>query len=571
MTDCAICLDLADKKNPSSCPSCAIVCCGPCIETHLLASDTTDPVCPGCKAAWTQTFLYAILKPAFRTGPYQKLREKVLFDREKARLPEVQEDARRHKAALARKETIGGELALATNALKNLPEVLALKKAEVKYRRTGDYHRLTGESVRLAEEYAKALETQRLPVHLRARKDAILGTRNIMECSPAETAEIHRIDTAWYGSLEYADAHERANAFYVEKERVLRERGARLGAWRRDADASIEVAKAPYERVVLDLTRERYEMLDALAFWGAPPRGGAGAAGAAASPKVVFTMKCVKSDCEGFLSAEYKCGLCDLEVCAECHLPTASDHACDPATVATIKHIRKEARSCPTCASLISKIDGCDQMYCTQCHTAFSWNTGRVETGVIHNPHYFQYMRATGQAVPRRHNPGFACDAVAGILTTLLNLRIDYGVLGCPPSVALVDTITESYRRVIHIREVELRAYRHEQVTYLEQEWRRKLRVKRILNAIDDAEWKTALQRAEKSHYKVTAWVHLLEMYTTVSLETFARIKNDSPVDDVRSIYAEFNAATDYTKEQAKAIAKVYGCVLPLGLRPPKA
>jgi hypothetical protein len=130
-----------------------------------------------------------------------------------------------------------------------------------------------------------------------------------------------------------------------------------------------------------------------------------------------------------------------------------------------------------------------------------------------------------------------------------------------------VDAITRSYRHVLHVRESELRAYRQEQVAYLEQEWRRKLRVRRLLNDIDDNGWKTALQREEKKHYKITAWVQLLEMYTTVSLETFARIKVGSPVEELRSIYAEFNAATVYTKEQAKAIAKVYGCVVPKGLR----
>jgi hypothetical protein len=105
----------------------------------------------------------------------------------------------------------------------------------------------------------------------------------------------------------------------------------------------------------------------------------------------------------------------------------------------------------------------------------------------------------------------------------------------------------------------------------LDQEWRRILRVKRLLNVLDDAGWKTALQREEKKHYKITAWVHLLEMYTTVSLETFARIKVNSPVEDVRRIYAEYESAKAYTIEQAKAIAKVFGCVVPKGLRSEEA
>jgi len=48
-------------------------------------------------------------------------------------------------------------------------------------------------------------------------------------------------------------------------------------------------------------------------------------------------------------------------------------------------------------------VRNCDQMWCTQCHTAFNWRTGRIES-VVHNPHYFEWLRRNGNAVPR--NPG---------------------------------------------------------------------------------------------------------------------------------------------------------------------
>jgi len=508
------------------------------------------------------------LKPAFRRGPYQKLREKILFDREKARLPEAQEDARRYKAAVARSTALVPELAAAKQALKEAPAIVAFKKAEAKFRRMREYSRITKEITSLWKEWQTASgEATNLPPPLAARRDALQAGRSLITIMGPELAEILRIDSEWFLSEERALAVARRDAIQKKEVTLQQSRVALQEVWKRVAEPPMRAALAPIEAALVELERERDQVSYITHSWGGLLPG-------VATVKVVkraFTMKCVQSGCEGFLSAEYMCGLCDVEVCEDCHVPKGPSHVCDAATVASIRQIRKEARSCPTCAALISKIDGCDQMYCTQCHTAFSWNTGLKETGVVHNPHYFQYMRETGQAVPRRHNPGFACDAVHRIADTLFDLHIRYLSREFRDAAALVLAVTASYRHVIHIREVDLRQYREEQASYLEQEWRRRLRVKRLLNVIDDDGWKTALQREEKKHYKITAWVHLLEMYTTIALETLARIRVDSEEEDVRRIYVEYHAAHAYTMVQANAIAKVYGCVLPFGLRPKEA
>ena len=116
--------------------------------------------------------------------------------------------------------------------------------------------------------------------------------------------------------------------------------------------------------------------------------------------KRTFVRACPGNGCKGFLSTAWKCGLCENWSCPTCHelkgLEKDTPHTCNPDSVATAELLSRDSRNCPNCASMIFKINGCDQMWCTQCHTAFSWRTGRIETHVIHNPHYYEYQRTHG-------------------------------------------------------------------------------------------------------------------------------------------------------------------------------
>lgn len=117
---------------------------------------------------------------------------------------------------------------------------------------------------------------------------------------------------------------------------------------------------------------------------------------APAAAKAQFVRKCADPECNGFVSSRWKCGLCDKWTCSDCHeIKSDDDHKCDPDTLATAKLLSKDTKGCPKCQIMISKIDGCDQMWCTQCHTAFSWKTGQIETK-IHNPHYYEWRRKNG-------------------------------------------------------------------------------------------------------------------------------------------------------------------------------
>ena len=114
-----------------------------------------------------------------------------------------------------------------------------------------------------------------------------------------------------------------------------------------------------------------------------------------------FVRACPVTECRGFLSTAWKCGMCENWTCPECYEVKGKEkdgpHTCDPNNVATAQLLARDSRNCPKCSALIFKIDGCDQMWCTQCQPAFSWKTGQIETGHIHNPHYWEYLRRQGK------------------------------------------------------------------------------------------------------------------------------------------------------------------------------
>jgi hypothetical protein len=148
------------------------------------------------------------------------------------------------------------------------------------------------------------------------------------------------------------------------------------------------------------------------------------AANASPIPVPKFIRSCVNESCNGFLNEDWFCTLCNHSTCKECNclikkgsplegsvsttvLPlegsvstTLEQHTCNPDDVASAKLINTDTKPCPTCKTGIYRISGCNQMWCIQCHTAFDWTTGKIET-YIHNPHYYEWMRATGKNIPR--------------------------------------------------------------------------------------------------------------------------------------------------------------------------
>lgn len=132
--------------------------------------------------------------------------------------------------------------------------------------------------------------------------------------------------------------------------------------------------------------------------------------------KKEFVRACPVDDCTGFLSSQWKCGVCETWTCKECMEVIGKDkeaeHTCNPDVLTSAQLLKKETKPCPSCSAAIFKISGCDQMWCTQCKVPFSWKTGLKVSGTVHNPHYYQWRLQNGGNV---QNPGaIACGGLPG-------------------------------------------------------------------------------------------------------------------------------------------------------------
>jgi hypothetical protein len=131
-------------------------------------------------------------------------------------------------------------------------------------------------------------------------------------------------------------------------------------------------------------------------------------------PTIQFIQGCPFDDCRGLIdSKKFKCSICSGKICKKCRISISRDnlvektedkpqkyrHVCKPEDIESVKLIKQDSKVCPKCSTNIFRISGCTQIWCTQCHIAFDWNTGKIETGTIHNPHYIEFIKNRGMTI----------------------------------------------------------------------------------------------------------------------------------------------------------------------------
>lgn len=259
---------------------------------------------------------------------------------------------------------------------------------------------------------------------------------------------------------------------------------------------------------IADLTNERYRLLYS---------------NRQQQQRSEFIRACPDNNCRGFLSTQWKCGLCEKWSCPECHeikgMNRDSEHVCNPDILATARLLSSDTKPCPKCRTGIFKINGCDNMWCTQCHTSFNWRTGRIETA-NHNPHYFEWLRRNGNAVPRNplDNPCQQYQLNHTLFTrirTLLTGRHKNNLNSKNCEIYMEKLI----RNAIHMDHVILPRYAIQNRERRNED----LRIKYMRNFITEDDFKTVLQRNEKKCEKYREIHNILDVLKTTVTDIIIR------------------------------------------------
>ena len=416
MTTCGVCCERLNKTNHKKvvCPFCDFESCRTCNQTYLL-STTEDAHCMSCKKVYTRDMIDSFCTRRFKNYEYKKHKERILFERELARMPETQ------------------------------PYVQRILKRQKLSKLRED----------ISNTYIKA---RRRYLHLHTAK------------APRDQIDLYL-----------------TMALFLE------------GAHR-------------YARI--ELESMRFGTIET---------------------KTKFVRGCPCEGCRGFLDELWKCGICEKSFCEKCNEECLPGHVCDPELVKTMKLINKDTRPCPKCSTMIHKIDGCAQMWCTVCQTAFDWRTGAIEKGRIHNPHFFEFTKRS------RENGDIPC----GGRPIYRELMAE----NAPP------LIMRFYYLVVEAEH--LLAYRYA-FTY---EDNMSLRIEYLMNKINDDRMKWELQRRQKYNDKMRDIRDIQQMFLDTGGDLLRqwvveRDKEDEIINTAQQLCKYFNGVCNQ-------IHRRYDCVIP--------
>ena len=202
-------------------------------------------------------------------------------------------------------------------------------------------------------------------------------------------------------------------------------------------------------------------------------------------------------------------------------------------------------------------VRNCDQMWCTACHSPFSWTTGQaIKTGTVHNPHYFAWLAKGGQHTAA--HPGFV---PCGGFPNPYHVQSAFEKLSKSERSDLLQIL----RICLHMTDVE----RHRYERHLNPVNNEDMGVKYLLKEANEEDWKAVLGRREKERLKSNEIRDILDGFNGAAIDLFRRIDvakkytREEALDLITSLRLELDALRQFTFQAMSDVSKIFNCSVP--------
>ena len=279
---------------------------------------------------------------------------------------------------------------------------------------------------------------------------------------------------------------------------------------------------------------------------------------------------CPKDECLGMIpinkDEKAECTLCGTVLCKEClecvrdehgetseqreHSETSkhsehgehsehSEHECDEKILESVKAIFQDTKQCPGCGISIFKIEGCYQMWCTQCHTTFHYRTGEVLNERIHNPHYVEWLNSQKRG---RQQPAEEHGLNYTTISSVANEKQD--------SVNFIQNVLRVY---LHIHMVEIPAMNGNINDIRNQEYQKEKRAYYIMKKWNEQFYKDWLYKQDMLSHKYN---HLLDIYTQV--DNYLETVLTSYINDSKLKFPDISVKLNEINQKALEYSRLY-------------
>ena len=556
--DCPVCCDkyTVQLRKAVKCPYCDYTSCSVCLKKYLTEGQL-DAHCMGCRRAWNDEFLDLNFTRAFRIGPYKKHREDVLMEREIAILPTRQP---RVEAKLKVRE-VEGEIKEVNKRLQDL-DAQRSKVLRESHRLSARITRYTAESEGRAPPAWTLTDGEKAATPERAKF--------IMKCPDGECrgflSTAYKCGTCqnWAcpdclvikGKDKDAEhtcdpGQKESVALIVKESRPCPKCGERIskvdGCFAADVEVLLWNGQTKMSqhivvgdelvgddgeiRIVQDVCSGEDEMFEVTQTRGMTYT---------VNSKHTLLLKDKDGNIHEIVMDDYlkmppseKEGLYGYK----------RDNTLSELTVKPVGRGRyygwNVGGNHRFALKDVTSQKNCDQMFCTECHTAFSWNTGAVVNGVIHNPHYYEYLRKLGNGTAPRNAGDVPCGGVpyyAHLQRAITGFtRPEQTIVMCIHRITseIADQRIQIYQAQFNVND------------------NGDLGVLYLMKEIDKEAMKAELAKRELKRNKHLAIRAVLEMFVTTSTMMLNNIVNDPP----RTVEARPPAGADRAAVEAHAAA----------------